>query len=302
MHPFLVLGTLTILVSGGDPTTEARLRDSLQRVPECLRGAMDDGDVRVIPGSLNAVYGTEIAGPSVEEVLRSGSGSAKSRPQRVEHYIGFTERLLAQAERLADEAAMEPAVCALPGELEPFFGDVDRIMLHEVAHAFHYDTRGGGNRIEVEEFLDIRWRDAYAAWAEDPDRIRIHEEYHAAQQVVLERAAAGKEPTSAELEQVCALQKELMAKYGRMPSRLPGDFHAFAQVNGTEYFAMAIETLAYAPEVFCKSYSAEEIAWLKDVLGQCLANLKKRAACYDAMPAADDHSTGKAGAAGILRD
>ena len=28
-----------------------------------------------------------------------------------------------------------------------------------------------------------------------------------------------------------------------------------------EYFAIAVETLAFAPDVFCASYSAEEIAW-----------------------------------------
>jgi hypothetical protein len=196
---------------------------------------------------------------------------------------------------------MEPAVCALPGELEQVFGNLDRVLLHEVAHAFHFDTRGGGPRVEVEKFLQIRWRAAYEDWSENPERKRVHDLYLEAQGRILARTAAGEEPTPEEREELCALQRELDAKFDGMPSRMPGDFHAFSRADGAEYFAIAIETLAFAPELFCKSYSAAEIAWLKDVLGQCLANLKKRAACYDAMPAAGTHSTKEADGAGIRR-
>lgn len=297
MHAALVLGTITILVSGGDASSEKRIRDAFDRAPECLRGAMDDGELRVIPGVLNAEYGTE-SGSDIDAILASGDETA--RTGRLEHYIGITDRLLIQAQRLADESFAEVVTCAFPGELEPLSGDLDRVMLHEIAHAFHFDARGGGERADVGEFLDIRWRDQYEAWAEDEERIRIHDEYLAAQKLVAQRLAARKQPTPAQIEHVCALQKELEGKFGRMPMRIPGDFHAFTESNGAEYFAIAIETLAYAPDVFCKTYSAAEIAWLKDVLGECLAQLKKRAACYDAMPAPGGPK--KPDGAGIRRD
>jgi len=294
MHPALVLATITVLISGSDPATEKRVRAAFDRAPECLGGAMDDGEIEVVKGSLNANYSADQG--SVRNALANKEG-----PERLELYIRIYDRLLLDVERGADGAAAERAACARPGAVESFLGNIDRVVLHEIAHAFHFDDRGGGRRFDIDQFLEIRWREAYDAWAEDPERIRIHDEYLAAVGTVQKSLASGREPTPAQLEQICALQKELDAKFGDMPSRMPGDYHAHSRNDGAEYFAIAIETLAYAPDVFCKSYSAAEIAWLKDMLGQCLAQLKKRAACFDAMPAAGG-APQKPQGAGIRRD
>lgn len=259
MQTALILASTMVYISGGDPATEARVVASFKSVPECLREGLESADIDIKPGPSNASYSF------------------------VSHRLGVTDRILVDSSRLEDEAGMEPRTCAEPGELEPLLGNLDRVLLHEIAHAYHFDVRGGLVRPEIDRFLDLRWRDAMHAWEENKERIRLSEQREVLQNAILFRIWLGLEPLREDVEEICNIQRQLDELRERMPSRFPGDYHIFSNKLGAEYFAIAVETLVYDHAVFCSTYSVEEIAMLHEILGQCLASFRKRAACYDAV-------------------
>lgn len=247
----------TIVIVGDDPGVESRIRDSLARVPDCLRGSLATADVEVTRRPLDAHY------------------------DYVGHRLGVSERLVIDAQRLADTRSVVASVCATVEDLESLVGDLDRVLLHEVAHAYHFDLEGGGLRNDIERFLEIRWKDAYEAHVNDPDNVRLWKRYREAQGRVASESRGGREPSTTSQQALCDLQEEVAEVYGKLPSRFPGDFHALDDPWGSEYFAMAIETLVHAPEIFCRSYSVEEMVILREILGQCIAQMRRRPSCYD---------------------
>lgn len=162
--------------------------------------------------------------------------------------------------------------------LEGIWADPGRLLVHELAHHFHMMGKPSPfpiptNQDIVNDFLRIRYRALADALATDPrsqtlirDLAQVEDKLRAAELGESERRRL--EARRIELGMLIHLRHVELG----LPSRFWGDEHSLNN-DGAEYFAIAIELLAYDGERFCSSFSREEIAFLREKFGPCLEQL-----------------------------
>lgn len=264
MTPLLAIvavlsGPPAVTFTGGNPAQSLLVSQAIDSVPACLKSCSKDvPQIFITGGSANAIY-------------YRGSDGKSPRIDVAQALIDDTPET---------EEWMEKVYTNGPDEMHPYFSNLDSWMLHEYTH--HWDVTCNaskdGKRL-ADSFLKIRFDGMKKALAADAEYQKL---IHAYIQVGgrPDYLSAGEYDTRRKL--VTKLDA-MRAKY-RVPQRHRGDTHSLDGDlgPGTEYLAIAVQTLVYQPDVFCKSYSPDEIAWMHDHMGSCLATMPKLAPCYTA--------------------
>lgn len=182
-----------------------------------------------------------------------------------------------------------------------------RAFVHEYGHKQHLSC-GQDARDEIKKLADKRYFDKRTAVRNDP---AYQPTQDAITQLLDEALANWKKanpnapPPKNKAEQIarmnegmtdamraknCELRKKVSEIYVKngMPVRFEGDTHAAdtdksdLEEDATEYFAMLIETALFDGAAFCKAASADEIQWLQNKYGECLAKFgRPRPPCWE---------------------
>ncbi|HVO30157.1 MAG TPA: hypothetical protein VMV18_05460, partial [bacterium] len=261
----LILAAPSLSIHGGTPFERTAVRTAINQVPACFRDATDTPlRVQITPSDeANAYFDFEREQVEVNEAAIPGTALYEAA--------------------LHDDAAY---ACTSVRRMRRF-GNLDATLLHELVHHWQFDgehavagsKRKVSNDLLVDRFLRIRFDRVRARARRDP-RIRTLDR-------LLNNLDAIASWTDDEQARFCVWQDELdrrIARYG-FPVRYPGDGpYTLDDGSGGEYFAEALETWAFFPDVFCSAYSADERAWLEQNLGSCMRTVRKLPSC--AMPAA----------------
>lgn len=264
-----------VSITGGTPDERKKVQAALRGIPDCLfRFDEDPLEIRVVRSTaVNATYDP-------------ATGA-----------IAVLSPLVNETELPAAKTEMALHRCTTPSSLDDF-SRADRVLLHEIAHRYHLGsfkndlknlppigarTTGSSSNPTIGKFLDLRFRTLSDTWHENEVRaelIRVLKLLHDGVQQLRE---AKRPIPPVLLERMCELEELLQGEYEKefgMPARFANDRHAFDERSGTEYFAMAIETLVYDHALFCKVYTQAERDWLAAELGECLLQLPHRAPCF----------------------
>jgi hypothetical protein len=268
-------------IRGGTPQQRAELQRLLEQVPECLRNANGSPvDVRIAGGEGN---------------------DRESEESRAEFNAGYEEGEGRRRPTVSvNQSLFEPHYCnAMRAAATTMCGDEETLrrgmrplafLTHEFAHHFHLrgtyrDSQGRvrSNRALIDQFLSIKWRAARRAAQRDPEVRRLQREIARMEAMRPPRGPNAARIAAERREAYCravAALDEKMHQHG-FPARFPGDGpYGASDRDGAEYFAVALETLIFHPEVFSRAYSAEEQAWLAQHFGECLATFPALAQSY----------------------
>lgn len=247
------------VIHGGTPYERAAVKKAINAVPACFREAGPQRfSVQITPSDENNAY-FDFEKETVEVNEAAIPGTA----------------LYEQA--LQDDAAY---ACTSVRRMRRF-GNLDATLLHELTHHWqfdgqHRDKRGRpeSNSVLVEGFLRLKFARARARARRDT-RIRQLDR-------LLNNLDAIADWTDDEQQRFCRWQDELDRRIVRFgfPVRYPGDGpYTLDDGTGGEYFAEAVETWAWFPDVFCSTYDAAERNWIARNLGDCLAPLGRAPSC-----------------------
>ena len=256
-----ILGAVAVMpIRGGTPFERKTVKAALAGVPACLRDIEDvPVTIRIVPSDENnAYFDFEKETVEINEAAIPGTSVYEAA--------------------LKDDAAY---ACTSVRRMRRF-GNLDATLLHEFVHHFHFDGESivpGTNRYEandglVSRFLAIKFRKARA-------RVRRDSSVRALERRL--NTLDGVETwTDEQQNRFCDLQEALdrrIAAFG-FPVRYPGDGpYTVDDATGGEYFAEAIETLAWYPDVFCRAYEPAERSWLIENLGACLSKTVRIPSC-----------------------
>lgn len=237
-----------IPIEGGTPAQQQQLREVLATIPACFLQCADE------PVSFNirrsddgaAGYGNGVV--DVSDVMFGGAAYDR-------HFKKLQQK--------------EPC---LNRQNAAWLEDLRRALVHELTHHVH-DTCEGGDQPgggKLAAFLDLP-----GGYHDKMKRLQDDERLEKLEDAIDDERFGS--------PQYCAAQERMVRRVQALgfASRGPGDVHSSSNHGGGEYIAVAIETLAYDPVEFCRSYSVAEIRWLKTNLGDCLGQLENRAPCYD---------------------
>ncbi|HVO29559.1 MAG TPA: hypothetical protein VMV18_02435, partial [bacterium] len=182
--------------------------------------------------------------------------------------------------------------CTTPDAMRAYDSDMEATLVHELAHYQHLHGTCLSSKMDPatgkrmsnfdninKNFLTIRYMQNYKALISDPEWKTLKKKIRGLEKL--------KDPSDAQSQEICDLHAErdaLLHRHGIL-TRFPNDYHAVEEGDGVEYWAMAIETLVRQPETFCKYFSQEEMAWIKDNFGDCISQMSSRAPCYEEVPA-----------------
>ena len=238
-------------IHGGTPFERRTVKAAIAKVPACFRDVgFEPITVKIVPSAeANAYFDFEKQTVEVNEAAIPGTTL----------YEGA----------LKDDAAY---ACTSVRKMRRF-GNLDAALLHELVHHWHFDgehevgTSGDfeSNEILVSRFLRMRFLSARAHARRDA-RVRALERQ-------LNNLDALDDRNAEQQVRFCAMQNQLdrrLTRYG-FPVRYPGDGpYTVDDETGGEYFAEAVETAAFYPDVYCRAWSAAERAWLEKNLAGCL--------------------------------
>jgi hypothetical protein len=151
--------------------------------------------------------------------------------------------------------------CSALAPSEHFDDTMGETLTHELAHRMDFKCQHG----VVEQFLALRYRGMERAIESDPAYLVA--------MVALQDAGDDHDKQCAAFAKIDAALKA-----HHVPMRFNGDTHAL-DGNGSEYFAVAIETLTRMPDVFCRNYSEAEQDFLVAHFGKCLHQFPSTPAC-----------------------
>jgi hypothetical protein len=255
-------------VTGGTDAQRKSVEDTLKKVPECLQSC--DGKTPKV----------EIV--ASDELNASYDGGADAL--RINDCLLDEKRRAESLAKVADEQCTDTA---------KFPTDPRRVMVHELAHYYyqhhlldssddvgdgwHRNLDGTGPNDRGRAFLSIRFEALWDTWSKSKTAADLDASLQQLGAKLDSLRAAGKAIPPAVQKMFCDLQDQLSKEYqsSPMPERYRHDRHAFdgngpGGVFGTEYFAIAIETMLFEPDAFCAAYSADEQAWLMKEMGKCL--------------------------------
>lgn len=247
----MLLAPSSLPVHGGTPFERRTVKAAVAKVPACFRDVgFEPVTVQIVPSSeANAYFDFEKQVVEVNEAAIPGTAL----------YEGA----------LKGDAAY---ACTSVRQMRRF-GNLDAALLHELVHHWHFDgeheiaSTGDfvSNEFLVTEFLRIRFTRVRARARRDLE-VRALERQLNTLDYLDDRNAE-------QQARFCAMQNQLdrrLARYG-FPVRYPGDGpYTVDDETGGEYFAEAVETAAFYPDVYCKAWSPVERAWLEKNLVGCL--------------------------------
>lgn len=237
-----------IPIRGGTPAQQEQLRDVLATLPACFLRCAD--------------------APPKFQIRRSDDGAAAY--DEVTRTVSISDVMFGGAAYDRHFEKLQQREPCLTRDNAAWLEDLPRALVHELSHHVHDTCNGGaqsgGGKLAAFLKLPGGYRDKLRRLQDDAELER------------LDRAA--EEATKA--GGTCAAEARIVHRIQELgfPSRGVGDAHANSDDGGGEYIAVAIETLAYDPAEFCRSYSKTEIQWLHANLGDCLGSLKNLAPCY----------------------
>lgn len=305
MAPILSVALLAAIpqarIDGGTPGQRAQLRGILAQVPDCLRNA--DGT----PVDVHIVGGTGHDQESEESRHEINAEYDEADPKHHQPRGVWVNQALFEPNYTPDVREAAAEMCSDMATMRAAMNPV-AMLTHEFAHHFqlggtYVDSQGKTRRNadRIRDFLAIKWKKARTAALHDREVKRLTA---AIAKIESMRPPRGRNAAAimAKREAArCALVKQLdarMASYG-FPVRFPGDGpYTASDRDGAEYFAVAIETLIYHPDVFRKAYSPQEQKWLSQNIGECIGTFPHRAPSYDAIAGAT-HGNGRRDAAGV---
>lgn len=288
-------------IKGGSPEQQQRVKAILDRLPDCITAP--DG----VPVAVQIVSGT---GPQATYSGQNGT-------------LEIDAALLDAATFAPSSLAYRQDMCVTTADISWMAKDTQRVIVHELAHAYHQKGTTGrrirGEKETVQQRLDaffkIRFDAEFEIWTNDPMR----KEWEAELAARLSEAQALRRNRKAVpadlLAEICDLHEQLGAIYADtgLPARFGTDRHAAKEPEfnhatkkfdraGNEFFGIAVETLVGDHGRFCKQFTPAEQSWLATELGDCLGGLPGKSPCYPA-PNTSRHTTipGAAGA-GMRRD
>ena len=247
----LLLAPASLPIHGGTPFERRTVKAAIARVPSCLRDVgLAQVGVRIVQSDENNAY-FDFEEETVEVNEAAIPGTAR--------YEGA----------LKDDAAY---ACTSVRRMRRF-GNLDATLLHEFVHHWHFDGEhaiAGTDRVEanealVDQFLAIRFDKVRGRARRDRQVRALERELNTLDSI--------DDWTDAQQTRFCRMQDDLDRRLGRygFPVRYPGDGpYTVDDGTGGEYFAEAVETAAFYPDVYCRAWSAPERAWLEANLRDCL--------------------------------
>ncbi len=266
-------------IKGGTLQQQTKLKSILDKLPDCITAPGG------VPVAVVIVSGT---GPQATFVAQDGT-------------LRIDESLLDPTNFPTSSLAYRQDMCATQTEVNWLVNDTRRVVVHELAHAYRASGKTGRTAGRQEEsvlerldgFLKLRFDAEFEIWTNDPMRLEYETELTAKLEEAQKLRKSRRQIPSKLLREICDLHSRLCELYDPtgLPARFRNDRHAAKQPEmndamesrerpGSEFFAIAVETLVGDHGRFCKQFTADEQTWLAEELGDCLGGLPGKSPCY----------------------